>query len=125
MCTFGICIASEDTSQVISHCYTSLENYMDADSVSHMMLCEDLITDDDYKAITAAPNDTKINTLLLLYVRSMNAEQLSRFCNILTKIGAHKIIGDCSSPCKCFAHIYIQPCSKYHCDITRIIHVIM
>ena len=42
-----------------------LENYMDADSVSHMMHCEHLINDDDYEAITAAPNDSKMNTLLL------------------------------------------------------------
>ena len=75
---------------------------MDADSVSHMMHCEHLITDDDYEAITAAPNDNKMNTLLLQYVRSMNMNQLSRFCDILKSIETHKIIGDCSSPCKWF-----------------------
>ena len=100
MCTFGSCIASEDTRQIISHYYTSLMNYMDADSVSHMMLCEDLITNDDYEAITAAPNDYKMNTLLLQYVRSMNNKELSRFCDILASIEPHKIIGDCSTPCK-------------------------
>ena len=93
-------IASEDTRQVISHYYRSLENYMDADSVSHMMLCEDFITGDDYEAIAAAPNDNKMNTLLLQYVRSMNAKQLTRFCDILASIETHKIIGDCSTPCK-------------------------
>jgi len=65
---------------------------MDADSVSHMMLCEDLITDDDYEAITAAPTDNKMNTLLLQYVRSMNNKQLSRFCDILASIETHKEI---------------------------------
>ena len=74
---------------------------MDADSVSHMMHCEHLITDDDYEAITAAPNDNKMNTLLLQYVRSMNVNQLSKFCDILKSIETHKIIGDCSSLCKC------------------------
>ena len=93
--------ASEDSGQVISHYYTCLENYMDADSVSHMMHCEHLITDDDYEAITAAPNDNKMNTLLLQYVRSMNVNQLSKFCDILKSIETHKIIGDGSSPCKC------------------------
>ena len=73
---------------------------MDADTVSHMMHCEHLITDDDYEAITAAPNDNKMNTLLLQYVRSMNVKQLSRFCEILKSIETHKIIGDFSSPCK-------------------------
>ena len=80
---------------------------MDADSVSHMMLCEHLITDDDYEAITAAPNDNKMNTLLLQYVRSMNTKQLSKFCDILTNIEAHKIFGDCPSPCKCLLCVYI------------------
>ena len=70
---------------------------MDADSVSHMMHCEHLITDDDYEAITAAPNDSKMNMLLLQYVRSMNVNQLSRFCDILVSIEAHKVIEDCSS----------------------------
>ena len=77
---------------------------MDADSVSHMMHCEHLITDDDYEAITAAPNDSKMNTLLLQYVRPMNVNQLSRFCDILGSIKAHQIIGDCSSTCcKCLS----------------------
>ena len=70
---------------------------MDADSVSHMMHCEHLITDDDYEAITAAPNDSKMNMLLLQYVRSMNVNQLSRFCDILVSIEAHEVIEDCSS----------------------------
>ena len=73
---------------------------MDADSVSYMMHCEHLITDDDYEAITAAPNDNKMNTFLLQYVRSMNVSQLSRFCDILKNIETHKFIGDCSSTCK-------------------------
>jgi len=73
---------------------------MDADSVSHMMHCEHLINDDDYEAITAAPNDSKMNTLLLQYVRSMNVSQLSRFCDILKSIKTHKIIRDSSSTCK-------------------------
>ena len=82
---------------------------MDADSVSHMMHCEHLITDDDYEAITAAPNDNKMNTLLLQYVRSMNVSQLSRFCDILKSIETHnKIIGDCSSTGKCLTNFVIN-----------------
>ena len=94
---------ASDTSQVVDHYYTSLENYMDADSVSHMMHCEHLITNDDYEAITAAPNDSKMNIVLLQYVRSMNVSQLSRFCEILKSIETHKIIGDYSSTCKCLS----------------------
>ena len=103
-------LAVQDTCQVISHYYTSLENFMDADSVSHMMLCQNLITDDDYEAITAAPNDNKMNTLLLQYVRSMNAKELSTFCYILKSIETHKIIGNCLSPCKCLVYVHVFNC---------------
>ena len=89
------------SNQAIGPLYVSLENYMDADSVSHMMHRDHLITDDDFEAITAAPNDNKMNSLLLQYVRSMDVNQLSRFCDILESIKAHQIIGDCSSTCKC------------------------
>ena len=111
-----ICIAQDLA--VVSQCYTSLENYMDADSVSHMMHCEHLITDDDYEAITAAPNDSKMNVLLLQYVKSMNVSQLSRFCEILKDIGTHnRIIGDCSSSCKCspkYVHTYRDKSNMRH-----------
>ena len=82
---------------------------MDADSISHMIHCEHLISDDDYEAILAAPNDSKMNILLLQYVRSMNVSQLSRFCNILESIETHKMIGDCSSTCKytCFSYYIV------------------
>ena len=91
-------IASSDDSNEVSDCYTLLENYMDADSVSHMMHCEHLITDDDYEAITAAPNDNKMNTLLLQYVRSMNVNQLSKFSDIFTSIETHD---EDDVTCKC------------------------
>ena len=97
-------IASDDSQLISHHDYTFLENYMDADSVSHMMHCEHLITDNDYEAITAAPNDNKMNVLILQYVRSMNLTQMSRFCDILESIETHNIlIEDCSSSCKYLA----------------------
>ena len=74
---------------------------MDADSVSHMMHYKHLITDDDYEAITTAPNDIKMNTVLLQYVNAMDMNQLISFCNILKSIETQKIIGDCLSNCKC------------------------
>ena len=91
---------------------------MDADSVSHMMHCEHLITDDDYEAITAAPNDNKMNTLLLQYVRSMNMNQLSKFCDIFKSIETHKINGDCSLICKCInllPYYHIAMCIASYC----------
>ena len=56
---------------------------MDADSVSHMMHCEHLITDDDYEAIVAAPNDSKMNTVILQYIKKMDIIKLNSFCDIL------------------------------------------
>ena len=92
---------------------------MDADSVSHMMHCEHLITDDDYEAITAAPNDNKMNTLLLQYVRSMNVNQLSKFCNIFKSIETHKINRDCSLICKCIKSTSILSyCYVCSCVVT-------
>ena len=73
---------------------------MDADSVSHMMHCEHLITDDDFGAITSAPNDIKMNTVLLQYVRAMDVSQLISFCDILKSIETQKTIGELLSACK-------------------------
>ena len=67
---------------------------MDADSVSHMMQCEHLITDDDYEAITTAPNDAKMNCLLLHYVKLMDMKMLLKFCDILKSIETQKRIGE-------------------------------
>ena len=66
---------------------------MDADSVSHMMHSEHLITDSDYEAITAAPNDINMNRLLLQYVRAMDMFSLLKFCNLLKNIENQQCIG--------------------------------
>ena len=89
-----------DPSQVISHYYTYLETHLDADSVSHMMHYKHLITDDDHEAITAAPNDIKINTILLQYIRAMDANKFNRFCDILKNIEMQRIIGNVLLNCK-------------------------
>ena len=72
---------------------------MDADSVSHMMHSEQLITDSDYEAITAAPNDININRLLLQYVRAMNMINLLRFCNLLRNTNTQECIGENLETC--------------------------
>ena len=66
---------------------------MDADSVSHMMHYKRLITDDDFKAITAAPNDDTINLVLLQYVKSMDLSSLFKFIEILQNIETQESIG--------------------------------
>ena len=73
---------------------------MDADSVSHLMHYNHLITDDDYKAITAAPYDSKINSLLLQYVRAMDLPSLFKFAEILQSVEALKSIGSLLELCK-------------------------
>ena len=72
---------------------------MDADSVSHMMHSEQLITDNDHEAITAAPNDININRLLLQYVRAMDMTNLLKFCKLLKDIDTHKSIGNNLEAC--------------------------
>ena len=72
---------------------------MDADSVSHMMHSEHLITDSDYEAITAAPNDINMNCLLLQYVRVMDMPGLLKFCDVLKNIETQQCIGDTLESC--------------------------
>ena len=85
---------------------------MDADSVSHMMHSEHLITDSDYEAITAAPNDINMNRLLLQYVRAMDMPGLLKFCNLLKTIETHQCIGETLETCMCVScvHVYHQVC---------------
>ena len=80
---------------------------MDADSVSHMMQCEHLITDDDYEAITTAPNDTKMNCLLLQYVKLMDTKMLLKFCDILKSIETQERIGRSLEVCELATYSYI------------------
>ena len=84
---------------------------MDADSVSHMMHSEHLITDSDYEAITAAPNDINMNRLLLQYVRAMDMSNLLKFCNLLKTIETHQCIGETLETCTCVRIYVCQLCT--------------
>ena len=66
---------------------------MDADSVSHMMQCKHLIANDDYEAITAAPNDRMMNVLVLEYVRVMDLPTLLKFADLLKSMETQQSIG--------------------------------
>ena len=88
-----VCVTGSSPLKVINHYYTYLEGHMDADSVSHMMHSKRLITDNDYEAITTAPNDINMNRLLLQYVRVMDMPNLSRFCDVLKSIETQHCIG--------------------------------
>ena len=67
---------------------------MDADSVSHMMHCNHLITDDDYEAIIAAPNDSKMNSVILEYVRAMDLFTILKFTDLLINIETQRSVGE-------------------------------
>ena len=58
-----------------------------------MMHYRHLITDDDYDVITSAPNDMKINCLILQYVKLMDVPMLLEFCNVLKSIETQQCIG--------------------------------
>ena len=81
---------------------------MDADSVSYMMCHERLLTNDEYDVITSAPNDLKMNCLLLHCVKMMDIFKFQQFCNILKDLGSQKRIGECLETCKC---LYICACT--------------
>ena len=91
---------------------------MDADSVSHMMHSEHLITDSDYEAITAAPNDINMNHLLLQYVRAMDMTNLLKFCKVLKNIETQQCIGENLETCMLVMYV----CMKLMYVFTYIIH---
>ena len=74
---------------------------MDADSVSHLMNCRHLLSDDDYKVIMTAPNDMKINCILLQYVKLLSLNKLLQFCSVLKEIDTQENIGQSLEACKC------------------------
>ena len=83
---------------------------MDADSVSHMMHYNDLINDDDYEAITAAPNDSMMNEVILQYVRAMDLPTLLKFADLLKDVETQKSISAhlkfCTYVCS-YVHTYV------------------
>ena len=83
-----------NSAEVIGCYYTYLLNTMDADSVSHLMHCNHLITGDDYEAITAAPNDSKMNSVILEYARAMDWSTLFKFTDLLISIETQQSIGE-------------------------------
>ena len=99
-----------NTSEVVAYYYTYLMNHMDADSVSHMMHYKDLITDDDYEAITTAPNDSKMNTVILQYVRAMDLSALFKFTDLLKGIEMHQSMGtNLELGTYLYVHMYFDP----------------
>jgi len=77
-------------SEVIGYYYTYLVEHMDADSVSHLMYTENLITDDEFEVISTAPNDMIMNCLLLQFLKLMEVCTLYKFCGLLQKIETQK-----------------------------------
>ena len=97
-------ITVSDHIEIISYYYPYLLQHMDADSVSHMMHCNSLITEDDYEAITAAPNDRMMNVVILQYIRAMDLPTFSKFTDLLKTIETQKLIATDLENCK---HVYV------------------
>jgi len=66
---------------------------MDADSVSHLMHTENLITDDEFEVISTAPNDRIMNCLLLQFMKLLKSSTLFRFYGKLQNIETQKYAG--------------------------------
>jgi len=113
ICMF-VCLVVTHPHQIISHYYTLLEGHMDADSISHMMHCKHLITDEDYDAITSAPNDMKMNCLILQYVKTMDIPMILEFCDLVKSIETQHRVGECLENCK-FASCVYECIFLLHC----------
>ena len=112
-------ITVSDHTEVISYYYPYLLQHMDADSVSHMMHCNHLITDDDYEAITAAPNDSIMNVVILEYVRAMDLPTLLKFADLLKAVETQMSIGSCLEYCTYILYAYyLDYCSHLLCMFT-------
>ena len=88
-----LAISCSDHTAVISYFYPYMLQYMDADGVTHMMHCEHLLTDDNYEAITTAPNDWIMNVLILEYIRVMDRPTLLKFVGLLKTMETQESIG--------------------------------
>ena len=89
-----------DHTEVISYYYPYLLQHMDGDSVSHVMHSNHLITDDDYQAISAAPNDWMMNIIILQYIRVMDLPTLLKFTDFLKTIETQNSIASYFEYCK-------------------------
>ena len=104
---FVLLITVSDHTEVISLYYLYLLQHMDADSVSHMMHRNHLITDDDYEAIITAPSDRRMNNAILQYVRVMDFPTLLKFINLLQTIETQTSIASYLKLCKHVYRVYV------------------
>ena len=102
-------VTVSDHTEVISCYYPYLLQHMDADSVSHMMHYNHLITDDDYEAISAAPNDSAMNVVILEYVRAMDLPTLLKFADLLKAVGTQEPISSYLKFCT-YGHVNFSSC---------------
>ena len=84
----------KNPAQVFGYYYAFLVEHMDADSVSHLMLTNNFITDDEFEAISSAPNDVKMNCLLLQFMKLMKVSTLMKFYQLLQKLETQKNVCD-------------------------------
>jgi len=73
---------------------------MDADTIFHLMQSRNLLTDDLIEVIASAPNDMRMNCLLLHCVKKMETLQFLEFCSILKSTDNMQHIGEELETCK-------------------------
>jgi len=82
---------------------------MDSDSISHVMVCKQLLTDDDMEVINKCSTNSQRNALLLDHVLHMSASELFAFRDIVQELDhQHYIITVLSSGMYITEVYYIQ-----------------
>ena len=96
---------------------------MDPDSVAFLMHSECLLNDDDYKAITAAPNDLKMNCFLLEYImgysKLSDMKKLFKFCEVIKSTETQNCVGEKLYQCKTLVAIVCLHYLKYRNTINN------
>ena len=76
--------------EFIDNNYYYLAVNMNTESLSHLMLSQELISDG---TILASSSNYQTNLLILERIRQMNAQQFESFCELLINSTSHKQLG--------------------------------
>ena len=84
--TSSVFIVGASFLEVVSHYYQYLVEYMDSDSISHVMVCRKLLTGGDMEVINKCSSNRQRNVLLLNRVLHMSATELLAFCEVVQEL---------------------------------------
>jgi len=74
-----VCYIGVSFFEIIQHYYQYLVENMDSDSISHVMVCKQLLADDNMKVINKCSTNSQRNVLLLDHAVHMSASELFAF----------------------------------------------